>query len=108
MLSPRARSRRERRGSGTDIPVGIDDEIIVAVDVAIVIEITVVEAEDAAGLVEVAVDLEVIVAVKRPIQVRIAAPRVHDHDVAAGECDAAESGADAIELGGGADSEGRH
>src|SRR5256885_8229219 len=108
MLSRAARSGREWRRRGADVPVGVDDEIIVAVDVAIVIEITVEEGEDAAGLVEMAVDLEVVVAVERAVEVGIAAPGVHDHDVAAGERDAAEGSADAIELDGGADGEGGH
>src|SRR6266496_3580663 len=62
--------------------VGIDDEVIVAIDEAVVVEVPVVVAEDTAVLTDVAVDAEVVVAVEQAVHIGVAAPGVHDQRIA--------------------------
>src|SRR5256885_14982270 len=68
----------QHRPGGTGVPVAVDDEVIVAVDGAVEIEVAVVEVKDAAVLVEVRIDLEVVVAVECSVEVRVAAVGVLD------------------------------
>src|SRR5687767_10944397 len=86
--SPRLRDTHYPRGPhrravlrGQD--VGINDEIVIAVDLAVVIEVAELIAKDAAALQHVRVDPKVIVAVQFTVQIGVAAPGVHHEHVAA-------------------------
>src|SRR5205814_5657247 len=58
--------------------VGIDDEIIVAVNSAVVIEVAI--GEPVGGAADVRVDGEVVVAVEHSVEIGVAAPGVLDED----------------------------
>ena len=64
--------------------VGVDQEVVVAVDLAVVVEVAVEPAGPALRR-EALSMVEVVVAVDLPFEVRVAGVGVHDHHVTAGE-----------------------
>ena len=70
--------------------VGIDAEIVVAVQLTVEIQVAVVEAEDDAGVENVGVDVEVVVAVELTIEIGVAAPGLFDENVGGGDGNAGE------------------
>src|SRR5215207_5625866 len=66
----RGAAGRGKRPEGLHADVAVDEEVVVAVDDAVVVEIAVLPAGEGAR--EAGVDAEVIVAVELPVEVRVA------------------------------------
>src|SRR5439155_22607181 len=84
--------------------VGVDNKVIVAVLLSIVVEVTI-EPTGSAGDVDVGVEAEVIIAVQFSVEVRIAAVGIHDDFLAAGQGLAGEGLADPAQFIGAGDGE---
>src|SRR5262245_36632926 len=88
---------------------GIDQEVVIAVDFTVEIEIAVAESEDQSAVLDIGVDVEVIVAVELSVQVGIAVPGVLDEHGGSVNCLPApvsrRAGGDAEDVAGFADGE---